>query len=830
MFRISKPPFCTTAVVQLEDQITENEPEEITHKVKPTSQLGSARLSCALMRPRGGCRDLTPDDGHSFRENGVPLDSPLDPGGKRHQSTPMRFLRWLIVLIFLPRIITAQEEPVSFNREIRGLLSNHCFTCHGPDEKSRKADLRLDLRETAIADVIVPGKPAESPLVTRLRTHDLEDLMPPPETKKPLTEPQIALLERWIAEGAPYEPHWAFLPIQREPPPQVKDSEWTRHQLDPFILRQLESERLSPSEEASRSTLARRLHLDLTGILPSPDAVDDFERDDHPNAEERYLDRLLAGPHYGERWGRHWLDQARYADSDGYAPDGARIMWPYRDWVIGALNADKPFDSFTIEQLAGDLLPKPTQAQLVATGFHRNTLINTEGGSDPEQFRNESAVDRTNTTGQVWLGLSVGCAQCHTHKYDPITHAEYFQMFAFFNSSEDRNSRNPQLRLAPKTALNKREQLDKRVKDRKEALKKNKNDKTLKADLKTAEQALRDWDKRYPQTMIMRELEKARPTHVHVRGDFLRKGDAVKPDVPACLPPLAKSDEQRNRLDLAEWLVRPEHPLTSRVLVNRLWIRFFGRGLVETENDFGMQGTPPTHPALLDWLASELIDKGWSLKALHRTILTSATYRQRSHHRADLMQADPRNRLLGRQARFRVEAEVVRDLTLSASGLLSKRIGGPSVYPPQPDGVYAFTQNKKSWKTAKGADRYRRGMYTFFYRSAPHPMLSTFDTPDFNTTCTQRERSNTPLQSLTLANDPAQMELVRALAKRLQRDVSLTESQRIEQCFRLCLCRPPSQAETDRLLQYFKTHDNTNDGWIAIARVVVNLDEFVTRD
>ena len=304
----------------------------------------------------------------------------------------------------------------------------------------------------------------------------------------------------------------------------------------------------------------------------------------------------------------------------------------------------------------------------------------------------------------------------------------------------------------------------------------------------------------------------------------------MQPNVPACLPPLTESDTLKNRLDLAKWLVQPDHPLTSRVLVNRVWIRFFGRGLVETENDFGMQGTPPTHPGLLDWLASELIDKGWSLKALHRTILTSATYRQRSHHRDDLTKADPLNRFLGRQARFRVEAEVVRDLTLSASGLLAKRIGGPSVYPPQPDGVYAFTQNKKSWKTAQGADRYRRGMYTFFYRSAPHPMLSTFDTPNFNTTCTQRERSNTPLQSLTLANDPAQMELVHALAKRLRQDAGLSDSQRIELCFRLCLCRPPSKAETDRLFSYSKTHDNVDDGWIAIARVVVNLDEFVTRD
>lgn len=742
----------------------------------------------------------------------------------------MRPLRWLIVLTFLSRVVTAEETPVSFNREIRGLLSNHCFSCHGPDEKSRKADLRLDLREAAIIDAIVPGMPDESPLVARLRTHDVDELMPPPEAKKPLTEPQITSLEHWIAQGAPYEPHWAFLPVEREAPPEVKDSEWTRHQLDPFILGPLESQRLSPSQEAPRSTLARRLHLDLTGILPSPETVAAFESDDHSNADERYLDRLLADPHYGERWGRHWLDQARYADSDGYAPDGARVMWPYRDWVIGALNADKPFDSFTVEQLAGDLLPKPTQAQLVATGFHRNTLINTEGGSDPEQFRNESAVDRINTTGQVWLGLSVGCAQCHTHKYDPISHAEYYQLFAFFNSGQDKNSRNPQLRLAPKAKLKERELLDKRVKEGREALKKQKDDKRIKADLKIAEQALRDWDQRYPQTMVMRELEKARPTHIHIRGDFLREGNVVSPDVPACLPPLAESDRLKNRLDLAEWLVRPDHPLTSRVLVNRVWIRFFGRGLVETENDFGMQGTPPTHPALLDWLASELMDNGWSLKALHRTILTSATYRQSSHHRTDLIQADPLNRLLGRQTRFRVEAEVLRDLTLAASGLLSKRIGGPSVYPPQPAGVYAFTQNKKSWKTVEGADRYRRGLYTFFYRSAPHPMLSTFDTPDFNTTCTQRERSNTPLQSLTLANDPAQMEFVHALAKRLQKETSLTDSQRIERCFHLCLCRPPSKEESSRLLKYFQTHNDAAKGWIGVVRVVVNLDEFVTRD
>jgi mono/diheme cytochrome c family protein len=482
--------------------------------------------------------------------------------------------------------------------EIRPLLSDRCFQCHGPDNEHREADLRLD-EPDGLQRVIDLQMPEQSELLRRIRSADPDEVMPPPHVKKPIRADQVQQVADWIRAGAPWSDHWAFQPIERPQLPAVHNRAWTRNAVDRFVLRQLEQRQIEPSPEASKSTLLRRVYLDLLGLLPSVTDLERFESDSAPGAYERLVDRLLASPHYGERWGRHWLDQARYADSDGYAIDNARVMWPYRDWVLAAINQDMPFDRFTIEQLAGDLLPDATPAQQIATGFHRNTLINQEGGTDPEQFRNEAVVDRVNTTGAVWLGLTLACAQCHTHKFDPISHREYFQLFAFFNSSVDRNSHSPEMLVVPEDQQNRWHELQQQG---------------------DAQESLRTFEAKFPRAMIMRDLDVPRRSFVHERGDFLREGESVTANTPAVLPPLNSAASPPSRLDLARWLVNNDNPLTARVAVNRVWMRLFGRGIVETENDFGTQGTPPSHPLLLDWLAAEFADHDWSLKRLHRAI------------------------------------------------------------------------------------------------------------------------------------------------------------------------------------------------------------------
>jgi hypothetical protein len=977
-------------------------------------------------------------------------------------------------------------EKVRFNEHIRPILSNNCYYCHGPDEKTREADLRIDTREGAIADLggyaaVVPAKPDASELLKRMVTEDEDELMPPPKSKKPrLSSREVALVRKWIEQGAPYEGHWAFLPLRNEAPPAVKNTGAVRNPIDRFILARLEREDITPSAPADPATLARRMYLDLVGLLPTPDEVAAFEKAvaaDRQKAVEALADRLLSSPHYGERWGRHWLDQARYADSDGYSRDDARAMWPYRDWVIRALNEDLPFDRFTIEQLAGDLLPNRTKSQLVASAFHRNTLINTEGGSDPEQFRVEAAIDRVNTTGAVWLGLTVGCAQCHTHKFDPITQREFFQLYAFFNSGADVNNKGATVTVAkgemfgkveaPATPPENREKLQgeweakelarlaktapaegkpaawvpfeyvefdtasnagfRRLDDNSllsdgrgtfndtyrvvartklpavaairlrvlthdslpksgpgtasngnfvltdfEASVEGKELKfaramadheqptfpvsaAIDADAKTgwainvgkgastkmnadheavfvfdqpvqakdgafefrlrhdlnqkyligrfaleasatvdaprkdnplllalrtapgqrnptelklvndafnrahpiARKSRNDLDADEVELMVMQDLPEPRPTYLFQRGDFLRPDKALgalQPGVIAAVAgPMKNAPKMfKNRLDLARWLVHPENPLTPRVTMNRVWMRYFGRGLVETEEDFGTQGALPTHPDLLDWLAGEFVRRGWSMKAMHRLIVTSATYQQASHARPDLAEKDPRNLLLARQERLRVEAEIIRDAALTASGLLDRTIGGPGFRPPQPEGVYAFTQTNKAWKVSTGPTRYRRGMYTVFFRSAPHPLFGTFDVPDMQTTCTRRLRSNTPLQSLTLANDAAFLEIAQGFAARLHREAPTME-ERLQLGFRLAFCRPGSDAELQILRAYVasqqKDFEEDLDAARALAgealkqappaeaaalvcatRALLNTDNFITRE
>jgi hypothetical protein len=815
-------------------------------------------------------------------------------------------------------------DPVDYLRDVKPLLAQHCYLCHGA--KAHKGDLRLD---TAAAirkggnsgPAVVPAKSQESPLIQAVEGVPGMTRMP---FKRPALAPaQIAVLKAWIDGGAEAPArekaddgstgtrHWAFIPPVRPSLPEVKDPSAERNPIDRFIRARLEQEGITPSPEADRITLIRRLSLDLLGLPPTIHEVDAFRADERPDAYERLVDRFLHSPHYGERWGRHWLDLARYADSNGYSIDAPREIWKYRDWVINALNQDMPFPEFVIEQMAGDLLPRATVEQQVATGFHRNTQINQEGGIDPEQFRVEAVADRVSTTGVVFLGLTLGCARCHDHKFDPITQQEYYQFFAFLNNQEE-----PALALAEPTIAAQGEAVQKRIdelaeeytrhqqewlknlpEERRSHIDRNiqvilnlgydqrdrKQKQTLLAFFKKREpplyarlKALQDLEQskpKFPTTMVLKERAKPRETFVHVGGDFTRHGERVSPGVPAVLPALS-GVESPNRLALARWLVDAGNPLTARVTVNRMWQHYFGKGLVETENDFGTQGSPPTHPELLDWLATEFVgsaERGvrsaelpstphsalrapYSMKALHRLIVTSATYRQSSRHGADLAKRDPYNRLLGRQARLRLDAEVIRDLGLAASGLLDRKIGGPSVFPPQPPGVFRFTQVPREWKASNGGDRYRRGMYTFFWRAAPHPALTVFDAPDAVSACTRRVRSNTPLQALTLLNDEAFLESARALAGRVLHEAPAGEKQRLQYLFRLCLARPPSPSESRRLQSFLsqqreefrqtpadaqallpvplpaETEIPEGAAWTALARALLNLDEFVTRE
>jgi hypothetical protein len=681
--------------------------------------------------------------------------------------------------------------------------------------------------------------------------------------------------------------HWAFVPPVRAPIPRVRAASWSRNPIDAYVLARLEKEGLTPSAPADRATLLRRVSLDLIGLPPSPEEVAAFVNDNSPDAYERLVDRLLASPHYGERWGRHWLDLARYADSNGYSIDAPREIWKYRDWVIDALNRDMPFDQFTIAQIAGDLLPNATIAERIATGFHRNTLINEEGGIDPEQFRVEAVADRVATTGQVFLGLTLGCCRCHDHKYDPFTQKEYYELFAFFNNCDE-----PMLELGNPAVIARRRVIRDRLGALEEKLRADETqvlaaipesdrekyrdtfvihslgteqrsepqkqtmfkflvgrEPSLKA--KLAERAqLQASEPKVVTTMVLAQRDQPRETHIHRGGDFTRPGARVGTGVPAALQPLAKNNP--TRLDLAKWLVDIKNPLTARVTVNRIWQQFFGRGLVETENDFGTQGAEPTHRELLDWLAVEFMERGWSMKAIHRLIVTSATYWQSSAVSPKLLALDPANRLLARQSRLRLEAEVIRDCALTASGLLTRKIGGPSVQPPQPPGVFGFTQIKRDWHADTGPDRYRRGMYVRFWRATPYPSLLVFDAPDATASCTRRLRSDTPLQALTLLNDAAYMELASGLTNRVLHS-STEDNARLGVAFLSCLGRTPTAVESSRLKGYLdqQRHEFADDpesasrfargvtgttdsakaaAWVAVARVLMNLDEFITRE
>ena len=703
------------------------------------------------------------------------------------------------------------EQVIDYRRDIQPILAGACFRCHGPDEQ--EGGLRLDVKQRFLqggdsGPVVEPGK---SELIRRITSTDDDERMPP--EGKPLSEKQIALLRKWIAAGAKGIPeeigkpreskHWAFRPIVRPAPPAVGNYDWVRNPIDRFVLANLERRQVKPSSAAVRETLIRRLSLDLVGLPPSWKRVEEFKADKRPDAYERLVDELLASPHYGERWGRHWLDLARYADSTGYEADKPREIWPYRDWVIAALNRNMPFDQFVIEQIAGDLLPGATTERVIATGFHCNAIL------DPG-VRWESIIDRVNTTGTVFLGLTLGCAQCHSHKTDPVTQREFFQLYAFFND----------------------------------------------ATVDTMELSLTGGakkDGKKTNTLVMKQTPQ--PTHIFVRGDPAQPGQKVIAGVPAFLHDLRPQEKAApNRLDLARWLVSAENPLTARVTVNRIWQRYFGLGLVETESDFGRQTARPLHADLLDYLADEFRFGGWDLKRLHRVIVTSASYQQSSDVRRDLLTVDPRNQFLARQRRLRLEAEIIRDVSLVAGGLLSRKVGGPSVFPYQPEGILQNRATPAEWKLSEGEDRYRRGMYTWVWRLTQHPHFPLFDAPDGITACTRRDRSNVPVQALTLLNDPTFVECAQALAMRTLSGSAMTDEQRIGFVFQTSLSRAPQPAELEivkTLLAKQRKSFAENPAeaqqvvgsqpqagvtiteravWIVVCRAILNLDEFITRE
>ncbi len=958
----------------------------------------------------------------------------------RRPDPGRRLFKMLVVSLALaaPMMLKA-SEPVRFGRDILPILSANCFACHGPDEKNRKVGLRLDVEANAKANrrnglPIAPGQPEKSLIMARLTSPDPYVVMPPPSSHKQVKPEQIEILRRWIAEGAKWGKHWSFEPVTRP----VIAGDIKRQPIDALVSASLSKKGLALRPPASPQTLTRRLWLDLIGLPPTPEIADRFASDPSPVAFERMVDDLLSRPQFGEHWARMWLDLARYADTKGYEKDRGRTMWPYRDWVVNAINADMPLDRFTTEQLAGDLLPNPTEQQLIATAYHRNTMANDEGGTDDEEFRVAAVKDRVDSTMQVWMGLTMGCAKCHTHKYEPISHAEYYGFYALFNQTEDadrfddaptmellssadkhernrvrdriqtisrdltrleeaadkaneseerkwrvaslpslidavseggatltsqkdgsvlysgkslqednylvtlrlpagahtvlrlealpeklstgelavgRNGQNSNFRLSelraalleasgerplkllnaradfaePKAPISSANDGDEKTGwavgprthephialfDFAEPLQLNAEAKLrvtlsqqagealmlrrfristsdahpaslhvrlespeirrLRDDLADAYQGQKNFNENLTRLPLLRELaaDKQRPTKIHLRGNFLDPGEVVTPGVPAAFGKFPDG-APLNRLGVAQWLVNRDNPLTPRVWANRIWARLFGVGIVETEEDFGALGSPPSNQDLLDWLAAEYRDGGWSMKKLIKTIVMSDTYRQTSaitpQMQQKLLAVDPRNLLQSRGARFRLSAEAVRDQALALAGILSNKTGGPSVMPPQPAGLWRTTYSGKSWVDAEGEDRYRRGLYTYLKRTTPYPSMITFDGGSGEVCQIRRIRTNTPLQALVTLNDPVFLEAAAGLARRMVTDAR-TANARASRGLRLVLIRPLRKVETAPLLRLQREAKLEFAGWIVTANTILNLDEFLTRN
>jgi len=751
----------------------------------------------------------------------------------------------LLPLVVGP-IVEAADAPVSYGREVRSILAENCFYCHGQDPNHRKADVRLDTRDGQRAGgVIAPGKPDESELIQRILSADPDDQMPPPDSNRRLTPAQKDTLQRWVAQGAEFEGHWAYSAPVRPPIPEVP---LAANPIDALIRAKLQAVGLTPAPSADDRTLLRRVALDLTGLPPTPAEVDAFLADDAPGAYERVVDRLLASPHFGERLALPWLDAARYADSNGFQQDGDTFQWVWRDWVVAALNANMPFDRFTVEQLAGDLLPNPTTEQRVATAFNRNHLLNGEGGAIPEEQRHNILFDRVDVTATNWLGLTVACAQCHDHKYDPITQRDYYSLLAAFNNVGESGTApftssrfrvaTPFLDVATTEQKATLTTLDKVAADLRAAQAGKRDlwkarvladaahpDQTIRALLlngdpagkegrdaevakhfrervepvlagliTAAEQQAKDSKDESPRVMVMAD-DKPRPTHILDRGEYLKKKEPVECGIPGFLPAMPP-ETPKNRLGLARWLVAPENPLTARVAVNRAWQTLFGVGLVKTSEDFGVQGDVPVHPELLDWLAVEYQETGWDTKRLIRLIVTSQTYQQSSRVTTEQLAKDPENRWLARFPRVRLPALILRDVALAASGLLDQRIGGRPVYPYQPTDVWetlAITKERDfTYPTSRGDDLHRRSLYTFWRRTIGPANM--FDGSARQVCKVRPSVTNTPLHALTTLNDPTWTEAARVLADRAMTSTTDLEA-RLAFVFRRILAREPSTTE-----------------------------------
>ena len=808
--------------------------------------------------------------------------------------------------------------PVGFNRDVRGILADHCYACHGPDKNARKADLRLDVEADAFADrggyrALTPGKLAESELYQRITSTDPSKRMPPAKSNKPLSSEQIAILGRWIEQGAKWEKHWSRIPPEHAPLPECRTGS-PADPIDRFVLASLERAGLGFSPPADRPTLLRRLSFDLIGLPPSPSEVDQFVHDKSPEAVAKQIDRLLASKHFGERMALYWLDLVRYADTGGYHSDNHRDVYLFRDYVIAAFNDNKPFDRFTLEQLAGDLLPNPTQETRIASGYNRLLMTTEEGGAQAKEYTAKYAADRVRNASSVWLGATLGCCECHDHKFDPYPTRDFYRFSAFFADIQEKAvGRQDQTSLLSPEETARLSSIDARLGPLQKQMTEPSPDVdkaqetwegTLDADArkklpkpvsaalaveiakrtaaqqKTIQQHYRglapelakvraeltdlqtrkaDMLRVAPSTLVTSAI-KPRVVHILPRGNWLdESGEIVTPGVPSSIAPLTEGHKSVTRLDLARWMTAKANPVVARVFVNRLWKLFYGQGLVTTLDDFGSQGAWPTHPELLDWLAVEFRESGWDVKHMIRLMLESRTYQQTSVATAELRQHDPYNRLLGRQSSFRLDAETIRDNALAVSGLLSHKIGGPSVKPYQPAGYWSYLNfPKRDWQASEKEDLYRRGLYTYWCRTFLHPGMAAFDAPTREECTVERPRSNTPVQALVLLNDPTFVEAARAFAERSLRQPGLVGPiQRLQFIYREALNRSPRAAELKVLeallakhLAEFRTEANAARdlegigarpmpkdldtaelaAWTSVARVILNLHETITRN
>jgi len=688
---------------------------------------------------------------------------------------------------------TSIPDSISYNFDIRPILSDKCFKCHGPDANSRQAGLRLDIADSAYKTLqenpswhaIVPGNPMLSQVFLRVSSQDTALQMPPVNSRLTLTSHEVKLIEKWIKQGARYETHWSFIPPKDQGIPKVKNKEWPKNEIDYFILQKLEQNRWTPSEEADKERLLKRVSLDLNGLPPSLEMMDAFMADNDPDAYEKMVDQLLQQPAYGEKMAVHWMDIARFADSHGFQDDSYRTQWPWRDWVIKAFNQNMSYQDFITWQLAGDLLPEATKEQLLATGFNRNHKITEEGGIIPEEYRSMYVTDRTDLLGKAVLGVTIECAHCHDHKYDPFSQKDYYQLYAFFNNVNEFGIES--VVGGPETYAKKPFM------------------EITEEDLKGILSFINKTDTNQLIVSIMGDLDTLRKTHVLKRGNYDAPGEEVSVGTPSSI--LSFNDEYpKNRLGLTQWLFDKRNPLTARVFVNQMWQEFFGKGLVKTSGDFGMQGELPSHPALLDWLAVDFMTHGWDIKRLVKQLVTSATYRQSAVVSDEKLKADPENIYLARAPRYHIEAEFIRDLVLTSSGLLVKTIGGPSVKPYQPEGLWEGATSGRgilsTYRQDHGKDLYRRGLYTFVKRTVPPPTMGIFDASNRDQCEVKRLRTNTPLQALMMMNDPAVLEASRVLAAKLLMEDN-NAPDKITKAFRLIICRKPRDTEITILQNYY---------------------------